>query len=83
VSADPREPGAGRIRHVYVARARRREGIGRMLMAALADASRPHFGLLVLRTDTAAAARFYESLGFQPVAGQPHHPHRLPLAEPE
>jgi GNAT superfamily N-acetyltransferase len=81
VSADPYEPrpDAGRIRHLYVAPAHRRQGIGRMLMAALIDAARAHFGVLVLRTDTAAAARFYASLGFRPVAGHPHHTHRLQL----
>lgn len=81
VSADPYDPrpGSGRIRHVYVARAHRRRGIGLTLVAALIDAARPHFGVLALRTDPAAAARFYESLGFQPAPGHPHHTHRLAL----
>jgi GNAT superfamily N-acetyltransferase len=81
VSADPYEAGprAGRIRHVYVARARRGQGIGRRLMAALIQAAHPHFDALALRTDTAQAAAFYQALGFQPVADHPHHTHRLPL----
>jgi GNAT superfamily N-acetyltransferase len=82
VTADPYEPGprAGRIRHVYVARTRRRHGVGRMLVDALIAAARPHFDALTLRTDTAEAARFYEALGFAPVTGSPHHTHRLCLS---
>lgn len=78
VSVDPYEPGGrvGRIRHVFVARDHRRHGIGRRLLAALMEAARPHFGVLTLRTDTAAAARFYEALEFAPVPDHPHHTHR-------
>lgn len=81
VSADPYEPGprAGRVRHVYVARARRRRGVGRRLVEALVASARPHFDALTLRTDTAAGARFYEALGFAPVPGHPHHTHRMRL----
>lgn len=81
VSADPYEGGerVGRIRHVFVAREHRRRGTGRTLLAALTDAARPHFDVLTLRTDTAAAARFYEALGFAPVPDHPHHTHRTSL----
>lgn len=74
--ADPR---SGRLRHLYVSPAHRRQGIGRLLVAALVEAARPHFDVLTLRTDTEAAARFYEALGFAPVAGAEHHTHRLAL----
>lgn len=82
VSADPYEAGdrVGRIRHVFVSRGHRRHGVGRMLLAALVDAARPHYDVLTLRTDTAAAARFYEALGFTPVPDHPHHTHRLAVA---
>lgn len=82
VSADPYEPGprAGRIRHVYVARAHRRRGRGRRLVESLVAAARPHFDALTLRTDTAEGARFYEAIGFAPVAGHPRHTHRRRLS---
>ncbi len=73
------EPRAGRLRHLYVRPASRRSGVGRILVDALMAAARPHFGVLLLRTDTAAAARFYEALGFAPVSS-PHATHRMVLA---
>lgn len=72
------EPRAGRLRHLYVSPASRGSGVGRVLVDALAAAARPHFGVLLLRTDTPAAARFYEALGFAPVAS-PHATHRMVL----
>jgi GNAT superfamily N-acetyltransferase len=61
------DPRVGRLRHLYVRRPERERGIGRALVAALlADAAR-HFDLIRLRTDTVAAARFYEALGFVPI----------------
>ena len=67
VTVDPYagDPGTGRIRHVYVRRAFRRRGVGRQLIAALEAHARAHFTTLVLRTDTEAAARFYETLGYE------------------
>ena len=72
------EPRAGRLRHLYVSAAFRRCGVGRTLVDALVAAARPHFGVLLLRTDTRAAAQFYEALGFAPVAS-PHATHRMVL----
>lgn len=72
------EPRVGRLRHVYVLPASRRMRVGRVLVDALAAAARPHFGVLLLRTDTPAAARFYETLGFAPVAS-PYATHRMVL----
>ncbi|MET0395751.1 MAG: GNAT family N-acetyltransferase [Longimicrobiaceae bacterium] len=72
------EPRAGRLRHLYVGPASRRCGVGRMLVDALVAAARPHFGVLLLRTDTPAAARCYEALGFAAVAS-PHATHRMAL----
>lgn len=82
VSADPYEPGprAGRIRHVYIARAHRRRGMGRRLVESLVAVARPRFDVLTLRTDTAEGARFYTALGFAPVADHPRHTHRMRLS---
>lgn len=60
--------GIGRISRVYVDPEFRRSGAGRMLMNQLVKEARNHFDQVVLRTDTAIGAAFYESLGFAPVA---------------
>lgn len=57
----------GRVRHVYVRPPHRGRGVGARLIAALEEHARRHFTALVLRTDTAAAARFYEALGYAPL----------------
>ena len=74
--ADPR---VGRVRHVYVALAHRRNGAGRLLVSALVDAARGHFHRLTLRTDTEAAARFYSAIGFSAIDGGPTRTHVLDL----
>lgn len=68
------EPRVGRLRHLYVRPAFRGHGVGRALVEALVSLARPHFDVLRLRTDTPAAARFYERLGFTP-APLPHATH--------
>lgn len=75
-------PRAGRIRHVYVLPALRRGGLGRVLMEALIERARPCFDQLVLRTDTAAAAAFYEALGFSADPSIRGATHRLDLGAP-
>ena len=67
ISRDPYAPapGLGRVRHVYVASAQRRRGLGRLLLAALLDHAQERFDLLRLRTGSPPAAAFYESLGFR------------------
>jgi GNAT superfamily N-acetyltransferase len=72
------EPRVGRLRHLYVSPPFRRRRVGRMLVDALVAEARPHFGVLLLRTDTPAAARFYETLGFAAVA-LPYATHRMLL----
>lgn len=57
----------GRLRRVYVLPTARKRGIGTQLVRALELAASGHFKELVLRTDTAAAARFYEALGYIPM----------------
>jgi GNAT superfamily N-acetyltransferase len=67
LNADPYAPDGrvGRLRHVYVLADRRRSGIGTALVERLMAQAAAHFSLLRLRTDTAAAAAFYERLGFR------------------
>lgn len=69
VTRDPyvEEPGIGRLRHVYLPPPERRRDTGRALVAALEAAAAPMYHRLRLRTDTEAAARFYESLGYRRV----------------
>jgi GNAT superfamily N-acetyltransferase len=69
----------GRVRHVYVRAAHRRRGVGERLVAALEAHARGHFGALVLRTDTEAAARFYAALGYEPVTAGGTATHRREL----
>ena len=66
VTPDPYDPNVdvGRVRHVYISQPHRRRGYGRQLVHALEDEARGRFTVLRLRTDTAAAASFYEQLGY-------------------
>jgi GNAT superfamily N-acetyltransferase len=57
----------GRLRHLYVAPAWRRQGIATLLLQAVVAAARPTFQSLRLRTGTEAAAHFYRHHGFLPV----------------
>ncbi len=69
LNVDPFEndPSIGRIRHLYVATAHRRTGIGRRLVAACLEAARPAFARVRLRTFDPDAAAFYVALGFAEV----------------
>lgn len=80
ISHDPYgpAPGLGRVRHIYVLKAHRRQGIGRALVAALVERARGDFTSLRLRTRNAAAARMYEGLGFAR-SELPDETHRLAL----
>lgn len=59
-------PGVGRVRHVYVLDAQRRQGAGRALLMTTMTAAFESFDELRLRTNTTEGALFYESLGFAP-----------------
>jgi len=68
LNRDPYLPdeNAGRVRHVYVLPAFRRQGAGRLLMHAIIAAARSsHFRLLTLRTLNPVADTFYRALGFR------------------
>lgn len=70
-----------RLRRLYVRPEYRRQGIGRQLVErALRDAC-VHFQQVDLRTMTAPAATFFESMGFQRVAGSETITHSIELAE--
>lgn len=70
VTPDPyvQKADVGRLRHLYVRPDMRRTGIGRTLVAHLEARAEPCYALLRLRTDTTAAARFYQQLGYESVA---------------
>ncbi len=84
LTADPytEEPALGRLRHLYVRPDARRRGIGRRLVQALELAAQQTYRALVLRTDTEAAARFYEALGYMPLPVGGTATHRRELAIP-
>ena len=70
---------SGRVRHLYVAGAMRRRGVGRGLIGEIITLARPSFDRLRLRTDDAGAAAFYAALGFQQVADVEAATHVLEL----
>lgn len=69
------KPDVGRVRRFYIDPGRRRAGIGKKLLAAIEGHAKSHFMQLQLYTDTAAAASFYERLGYAPVTGIPKVSH--------
>ncbi|MGD9091855.1 MAG: GNAT family N-acetyltransferase [Anaerolineales bacterium] len=67
LSADPylMEDDAGRIRHVYVLSAWRRQGVGKLLMNRIIEEASSHYRILTLRTFSDGADKFYRALGFR------------------
>lgn len=67
VNVDPylRDGRVGRLRRLYVAADRRGSGIGRRLVERVVRSARETFDQLRVRTDSTAAAQFYEALGFE------------------
>ena len=70
VTPDPYldNPAIGRVRHVYIHPTHRRSGYGRLLVREIEARARDTYSVLRLRTDTAAAARFYEALGYSAIS---------------
>jgi GNAT superfamily N-acetyltransferase len=66
IQRDPylNRPDVGRVRHVYILKAYRRQGVGKRLLEALIQHARADFTLLTLRTQTQSAAAFYVASGF-------------------
>jgi len=69
----------GRARHLYVLTQSRRLGVGRQLMTRVIDSARGRFDFLRLRTNSEAAARLYEAMGFRRVGGAGELTHVLEL----
>jgi GNAT superfamily N-acetyltransferase len=73
------DPATGRVRRLYVLRAFRGRGVGRLLVQAVLQSARTRFRSLRLRTESAAAGRLYERLEFVPAVGVPDCTHTLIL----
>lgn len=72
------EATTGRLQHLYVATPHRRCGVGRTLVDTLLSQAGGYYHRIRLRTDSAEAAAFYESYGFQPIL-EPDATHSLRL----
>jgi ribosomal protein S18 acetylase RimI-like enzyme len=66
----------GRVRRLYVAVQDRRKGVGTAVVEHLMADAGATFEWIRLRTNDAAAAEFYEAIGFEPVSGDEHCTHR-------
>lgn len=60
----------GRLRHVYVLNAVRRQGVATGLVKELLMKSKFEFGKIRLRTPDQRADKFYEAIGFQTTSEQ-------------
>lgn len=80
-TADPfaRKAEIGRLRRLYVDPALRRRGVGSALVGEVLALAARNFRELRLRTEDAAAGRFFESLGFAPVTHLEGASHRIVL----
>ena len=78
LNIDPFSPQlrAGRIRHLYISDAFRRQNIGQQLLVAIITHSGTWFDFLNTHAPPSAWP-FYESLGFRPVYDEPRVTHRL------
>jgi len=74
------DPRYGRVRHLYVSPAWRRQGIGRALVRRVIAEARQRFEYLALRTNNETAAAFYLALGFSPTSELPQTTHVMRLA---
>lgn len=58
----------GRLRHLYVLKIARRQGIASAMVGHLLGIAQVSFTCVRLFTDTGQAAAFYEAIGFSPIA---------------
>ncbi|MGO7166471.1 GNAT family N-acetyltransferase [Rhizobium leguminosarum] len=72
MTVDSAISGALRMRRFYIRPAMRRRGIGRMLAMALLDHACSCCTVVTVHAGNDGAARFWESLGFQPHGGDGH-----------
>lgn len=70
----------GRVRRLYVSKAFRRFGVGRLLMNEVVEEARKHFKTLVLRTDNPVADKLYRAFGFCAKKETEHSTHELRLS---
>jgi GNAT superfamily N-acetyltransferase len=88
LNADPYtlDQSVGRVRRLYVLREFRGRGIGRNLVQAVIQSAGDRFRSLRVRTESFAAGRLYERLGFVSLVGVAECTHTLTLSsttEPE
>ncbi|MBS4192053.1 GNAT family N-acetyltransferase [Bacillus sp. FJAT-49705] len=69
----------GRLRRFYVAKKNRRKGLGKLLLKRIIYDAEKHFQVIVLRTNTEQADKFYTSLGFTKEEKFPGSTHFLNL----
>lgn len=77
------DPKIGRLRHLYIESAWRQHGVGRLLVNQIIHEASQHYQILTLRTDTTAADKFYQKLGFKTQPKWEHTTHHLQLNETE
>lgn len=69
------DPRVARVRRVYILPAYRRRGVARQILKKILNVSAGTFTRVTLRTESPAAGKFYESLGFSPTGEEQttHH----------
>lgn len=76
------DPRVARLRHLFVRVDERRQGVGRRIVNRLLAAAAGRFDVVRLRTDSEAAARLYEKIGFVRTDESPTtHVFHLPVTE--
>ena len=61
------DPKVGRVRHVYIMKKYRGQGLSRVLLNLIINLAKKHYTTLRLATNNPIAASLYESLGFEKV----------------
>jgi N-acetylglutamate synthase-like GNAT family acetyltransferase len=82
INQDPYADGrsrAGRIRRLYVLPEYRRNGVGRKLVLKAVEDAHSHFAEANLRTFDQGSAKFFESIGFTGIEGDPNRTHRITI----